>query len=107
MARQLSMATQRELLQVLSARYRDAGRDEKQRILDEFSAITGYHRKHAIRLLNGVAAANPATVPRFRRYDEAVRQALVMLWEAADRICSKRLKASLPLLIEARERHGH
>ena len=29
-----------------------------------------------------------------RIYSEAVRQALVVLWEAADRICGKRLKAS-------------
>jgi hypothetical protein len=31
-----------------------------------------------------------------RIYDEAVREALVVLWEAADRICGKRLKAILP-----------
>ena len=36
-----------------------------------------------------------------------MRQALVVLWEAADRICGKRLKAVLPGLIVALERHGH
>jgi hypothetical protein len=37
-----------------------------------------------------------------------VRQALALLWEAAaDRICGKRLKALLPVLIESMERHGH
>ena len=45
--------------------------------------------------------------PRKRIYDEAVRQALALLWEAADRICGKRLKALLPVLIESMERHGH
>ena len=40
-------------------------------------------------------------------YDDAVRGALVVLWEAADRICGKRLKALLPLLIPAMERRGH
>ena len=39
--------------------------------------------------------------------DEAVHQALIILWEAADRICGKRLKAALPLMIVAMERHGH
>ena len=29
------------------------------------------------------------------------------LWEASDRICGKRLKAVLPALVEAMERHGH
>ena len=30
-----------------------------------------------------------------------------MLWEAADRVCGKRLKALVPMLIDAMERHGH
>jgi len=45
--------------------------------------------------------------PRSRVYDEAVREALIIVWEAADRICGKRLKAALPALVEAMERHGH
>ena len=38
---------------------------------------------------------------------EAVRRALVVPWEAADRIRGKRLEAILPGLISALERHGH
>lgn len=30
-----------------------------------------------------------------------------MLWEAGDRVCGKRLKALIPILIGAMERHGH
>jgi len=37
----------------------------------------------------------------------AVRQALTVLWEAGDRVCGKRLKALIPVLIDAMERHGH
>ena len=40
-------------------------------------------------------------------YDQAVRQALVVLWEASDRVCGKRLKSLIPLLVSALERHGH
>ena len=40
-------------------------------------------------------------------YDEAVRLALTVLWEAADRVCGKRLKALIPKLVDAMERHGH
>ena len=29
------------------------------------------------------------------------------MWEASDRICGKRLKALLPTLVEAMQRHGH
>jgi hypothetical protein len=36
-----------------------------------------------------------------------VSEALVALWEASDRVCGKRLKPLLPLLVTALERHGH
>ena len=42
-----------------------------------------------------------------RVYNEAIREALIILWEAGDRICGKRLKAILPELVDAMERHGH
>jgi hypothetical protein len=41
------------------------------------------------------------------RYGDAVGEALVVLWEASDRVCGKRLKALIPMMIEALERHGH
>lgn len=40
-----------ELVDALRPRYLQASQQEKTRILDEFVAITGYHRKAAIRLL--------------------------------------------------------
>ena len=36
-----------------------------------------------------------------------MREALIIAWEAADRICSKRLKAIIPELMDAMERHNH
>ncbi|TKA93811.1 transposase, partial [Cereibacter changlensis] len=45
--------------------------------------------------------------PRRRLYDDAVREALILLWEASDRICGKRLKPLIPMLVAAMERHGH
>ena len=30
-----------------------------------------------------------------------------MIWEAADRICGKRLKAAMPHLVASMEGHGH
>jgi hypothetical protein len=42
-----------------------------------------------------------------RVYDEAVKATLVIIWEAAGRICGKRLKAAIPNLIRAMEKHGH
>ena len=109
MARQISMATRQELIAAVGSRYRASSRSERRQILAEFVAVTGYHRKHAIRVLAREPAPGPGPQARscHRLYDEAVRQALIVLWEASDRICGKRLKAALPLLIGAMEQHGH
>jgi Integrase core domain len=105
--RQISMATRKELLAAIGSRYRAASRSEKERILDEFVATTGYHRKHAIRALRAEAPVASPPAVRNRLYDEAVKQALIVLWEASDRLCGKRLKAAIPILVTAMERHGH
>lgn len=108
MAARISSGTRAELVEAVGERYRSGSRLEKRRILEEFVAITGYHRKHAIRLLNtGDGARVPPRGGRPRVYDEAVAEALVVLWEAADRVCGKRLKPLLPILVPALERHGH
>jgi hypothetical protein len=99
--------TRTELLDALRQRYRLASKHDKAKILDEFVAVAGCHRKHAIRLLSGTRPAASATPAARRTYDEAVREALIVLWEAADRICGKRLKAVLPDLVASLERHGH
>src|SRR5215472_6024058 len=107
MARQLSMATRRELKDAIRQQYQAAteGRERRQ-ILAIFVRVTGYHRKHALCVLNqSPTVLSPRQ--RERRYDEAVHQALAGLWEAADRICGKRLKVLIPVLIEAMEHHGH
>ncbi len=107
---QVSPQMKRELLQALRGRYQKASRIEKTRILDEYVALTECHRKHAIRLLTDVEPVEPeaAKTPTHgkRIYAEAVREALTLLWEAADRICSKRLKALLPSLITAHHSDG-
>jgi len=106
MGRNVSMATRDELLQILRPRYRAATRREKGLILDEFVAVSGCHRKDAIRNLNRTVTEKERQGVR-RVYGEAVRQALVVLWEASDRLCGKRLKVMLPVLVDSLERHGH
>jgi hypothetical protein len=83
-------------------------RGERGRILDEFTAVAGFHRKHAMRLLRA-GQVNRRSGPRLGRrvYDKAVREVLIVVWEASDRICGKRLQPLLPILVEAMERHGH
>ena len=106
--RKMSTTARDELVTALARRYAVCTRVEKTRILDEFEAVTGFHRKHAMRVLRTDATRRHAEGRAGRRiYDDAVRDALVVLWEASDRICGKRLKALMPTLVEAMERHGH
>lgn len=88
-----------EYLQAIHARYRQAPRVEKGRILDEFCQVTGYHRKSALRLLNSPPSGRRRP-PRRRRapsYGTRVLQVLAAIWEAAGYPWSVRLQALLPL----------
>jgi hypothetical protein len=108
MQAKISPQTKHELMQALRERYQLAAKMEKTRILDEYVAVSRCHRKHAIRLLTGIDFVGPELpTPGRRIYAEEVREALIVLWEAADRICGKRLKAVLPSLITSMERHQH
>jgi hypothetical protein len=109
MRRHLSLATRKELIEAVRKRYQEAALATKTDILDEFVELTGYHRKHAIRLLGPRAGQKREKKlhSEKRIYNDAVREAMVLLWESADRICGKRLKALVPTLLEAMEKHGH
>src|SRR5688500_9443276 len=104
----MTHSTRAALTNAIRSRYRASSGKAKRRILEEFIAATGYHEKSAIRVLN---CSPTAQVRQTRRrssiYDEAARAALIVLWEASDRVCGKRLKALVPILLPALERNGH
>jgi len=105
----VSLQTRRALLQSLIPQYREASSvKKKSKLLDAFTATTGYNRKYAMWLLNH-AQVEQSTPPcqRPRRYGPDVQHALFLVWHAANRICTKRLMPFLPTLIEALERHEH
>lgn len=108
MRRRMTHATRAELTNAVRDRYAAAAAKDKHRILAEFIAATGYHEKSAIRALNSPPAPKRRqTRARPSLYDEAARATLIVLWEASDRVCGKRLKALLPILLPAMERNGH
>jgi transposase InsO family protein len=89
-----------EYLRAIYERYRKAGRKAKKVILSEFCANTGYHRKYAIRLLNGPRPEKRRTRRERRRgltYNQETLALLTAVWEAAGYPWSVRLKALLPL----------
>jgi hypothetical protein len=88
-----------EYLRAIYERYRLAGREGKNAILSEFCANTGYHRKYAIRLLNGPRPERRRRSRERRRgvsYGSETLAILTAVWEAAGYPWSVRLKALLP-----------
>jgi hypothetical protein len=91
-----------EYVRAIYERYRQADRKRKHAILNEFCVNTGYHRKYAIRLLNGPPPGKAARgAGRTRRrglsYSREMLSILAAVWEAAGYPWSVRLKALLPL----------
>ncbi len=96
-----------EYKEAIRGRYEIATKEEKGRILEEFTKTTGLHRKSAIRLLNrpmrrGITKRRG----RKRKYGSAVVEALRSVWEASDRLCSKRLHPFIPEMVHKMRRCG-
>jgi len=102
----MSQKSKRELLETIRPRYLKANKIEKQKMLDEFTSATGYHRKYAIRVLKNQVQKRPKWKKPGRKaiYRGEVVQALENIWEIYGRICSKRLHPFLPEAIKVLER---
>src|SRR3984893_16969841 len=105
----MKTTSRKDYLQRIYQRYRRAARSKKRHILDEFCANCGYHRKYAIRLLNGPPPeAKPvrrARRPRRVSYGTRVISILQAVLESADYPWSVRLKALLPQWMPWIRRH--
>jgi len=104
----MSLKSKHELLEVVRPRYLKAKKAAKQKILDEFTSATGYHRKHAIRILKKQVQVQKHLEGKTKTYKTIYRgevvQALEQIWEIYGRICSKRLQPFLPEGIKVLER---
>ena len=104
----MSLKSKRELLEVVQPRYLKANKAEKQKMLDEFTAATGYHRKHAIRVLKNQVQVQNHLKGKTKTYKAIYRgevvQALEQIWEICGQICSKRLQPYLPEAIKVLDR---
>ena len=98
----------REYTEAVRWRYLRCSKRDKGKILDEFTKVTGYHRKAAIWLLHQVnkpRANKKRGCPR--QYGIPIAEALRVAWEVTDRPCSKRLHPFLPELLRVLRRHGN
>ena len=96
----MSHASRWEYFKAIYARYRGADRKSRQAMLDEFCTVTGYHRKYALRLLNGPPPERrrrPVSRKRASRYSAGLVSVLAAVWAAAGYPWSVVLKALLPL----------
>jgi hypothetical protein len=104
----MNLQSRRALLKQFAPPYRVASSAHKRVLLDAFVQATGYHRRYGVWLLNHAEEVLHASVSaRASHYGPEVQHALFLAWNAANRICAKRLIPFLPTLIEALERHGH
>jgi hypothetical protein len=104
----MSLKSKRELVETVQPRYLKASKVEKQKILDEFTSATGYHRKYAIRVLKNQRQGQNHYKGKTKTFQSVyrgeVRQVLEQIWEIYGQICSKRLQPILPEAIGVLER---
>ena len=100
-----------QFLARLQERYAQAKKKDRGRMLDEFVATTGYHRKHAIALLRGKRHhrdhSKPIKRPRARYYTAEDKRWALWLAELFDFICSKRLRVAMDVELPELRRQGH
>lgn len=105
----LDMETKKLLTQETAKRYVQSEKKEKNKILDEFIATTGYNRKYAITTLNthaelkitnynNVRKESATLLKKVRKkriyrpfYGNDVQKEIIKLWQFSLYLCSKRL----------------
>ena len=110
----LKMRERKSVVHEVAPRYRQAGKKEKGKILDEFVETTGYNCKYAIHVLSNEGkwylrkmdsnsrwvrletthrGGSRSHVGRKKTYDEPVQGCILKIWRYFDHMCSKLLKA--------------
>ena len=93
-------------IEAIRKRYYQASKSEKSAILDELCAVTGFHRKHAIRILATGHKKAPKASGRQKQYSAESVIHLKKLWHVMGRICSKKMVAAFPIWLDFYEAEG-
>lgn len=86
-------------LKKIQKRYKNSSKKEKSKILDEYIEVCGYSRNYAIKKLSKSPDSSLKRRGRKSVYDFKTTYHLVALWKVM-RMCSKRMKAAMPLWLE-------
>jgi hypothetical protein len=110
------MAERRAVVKATARRYQRGRKKEKQKLLDEFTELTGYNRSYARTVLRNhgrqAGGGKRPEVGNRRRavsrqgYDQKVLEALRRVWMILDFICGKRLVAIMPEVLRRLEYFG-
>jgi hypothetical protein len=96
----MSNEVKRQYLERVRLRYLKGTKKQKTLILDEFCEVCEISRKHAIKLL-GEEIKSKALRPGAKvRYGENIKQHIVTLWQAMNRMCSKKMVAAIPIWLD-------
>jgi len=95
-----SQSWKMEYTKAIYDRYHKATKQEKGKILEEFCKACDYHRKHAIRILNGSRPQSQKTPGKRQgifHYQPKTIDIAEAIWKAAGYLCGTRLKEAIPL----------
>src|SRR5436305_6805671 len=93
---EMTIDERRKYVKLMAERYRKAKRRERSELLSEMEQVNKLHRKHLIRLLNGLSLEHKKrSVPRSRTYGVEVEGVVLRVWESLDYLCAERLTPSL------------
>lgn len=110
------MAERRAVVKATARRYQRGRKKEKQKLLDEFTELTGYNRSYARTVLRNHGrqaggrqrpeVGNRRRAVSRQHYDQKVLEALRRIWMILDFICGKRLVAIMPEVLRRLEYFG-
>lgn len=103
------MATKQEIFKEKLSEYLAASKQEKKQILDAVCAVTGVHRKAAIRRFRTLQLFPYSGKERRGRkltYGLGITSLIRELWEVSGRICAQRLHPVIPEYIRILKRDG-
>jgi hypothetical protein len=102
----MNVDERRKYIHKMWGRYRDQGKGEKGKLLDEIEAVTGLHRKAIIRLLNGRLSRKKRSRERGREYGVEVGDAVRVIARSLDYPCAERLQPNLVWMAQHLRIHG-